>query len=91
MQELEEIKARAEAANEGPWFAVRYYVGSGEDQGDPDAEIATTGYKPDAEFIAHARTEVPKLVTALARILSETEQQPVAHERIFQIIAEALA
>lgn len=62
------IKTLEEAANDGPWFAVRYYIGSGEDHSDPDAEIATAGSKADAAFIAAARTDVPRLVAALEAV-----------------------
>lgn len=67
---LDDIRARAEAASEGPWFAVRYYVGSGQDQGDPDAEVATTGHKPDAQFIANSRQDIPRLLAALDAVLA---------------------
>lgn len=62
---LAPIKEREETANEGPWFANRYYIGAGEDHSDPDTEIGKAGTKADAAFIAAARTDVPRLVAAL--------------------------
>lgn len=34
--------------------------------------------------------DVARLSAALKRVLRETEQQPVAHERVYQIIGEEL-
>ncbi|MHA7210824.1 hypothetical protein [Arthrobacter sp. MDT1-65] len=42
----------------------------------------------NADKLAHE--DAPKLVAALEAILTETRQQPVAHERIYQIITETL-
>ena len=73
MSTLDDIKKRAENATEGPW-------GSSDDGGEyrsayvettwsvdgENAEPITDYLKPaDAEFIAHSRTDVPKLVAAL--------------------------
>jgi hypothetical protein len=64
--QLAAIEARAQAATEGPWeFA---YYGSG--GGLPEGCEVTNGKgaldlgtsKADAEFIAHARTDVPALL-----------------------------
>lgn len=84
---LAEIKARAQAATPGPWFAGDanggdppherrpFWVVSTEDT-DPDlgeapeewaAEIRV-GAQGDAEFIAHAREDVPALVAEVERL-----------------------
>ena len=75
---LATIRARAEAATEGPWersFArsIESNPGNGEwtvviDQ-MPDGVGAGVIEPTDAEFIAHARTDVPALVTALEVVL----------------------
>lgn len=70
MTRLEEIRGRWTAATPGPWFAVRYYVGAGEDQGDPDAEIATAGSKTDAAAIAHAPADIAALTAAVEGALA---------------------
>ena len=73
MNRLNEIEARANAATEGPWWAdwrftdweVCCTVG---DHGLP-ALIASDADGEDAEFIAHARTDVPDMSAALRAVL----------------------
>lgn len=77
---LDEIQARTDAATEGPWFQRgctpceergRLEVNIWDHTGnflitswcDDDDEPG-----PDAEFIAHAREDVPKLVAALRAV-----------------------
>jgi hypothetical protein len=69
--DLDAIEARAQAASPGPWETVRHdltlYVVSESHELNP----ISLGYvgnrpEPDAEFIAHARTDVPALL-ALVR------------------------
>lgn len=92
-EELKVIKARADAATDGPWYAPPQ-------NGDGQNFVGTNGNKPaisieivshdgdwkvdlgrqqaDAEFIAHAREDVPKLVDALLnsdRLLRDTQQR----------------
>lgn len=68
MSALEEIRDRAEAATEGPWWTPSRMepaeVFSGTGVGS-DVCVATESTKADAEFIAHARTDVPRLLAAL--------------------------
>jgi hypothetical protein len=64
------IEARLDAITPGPWFANRYYVGAGEDPTDPDAEIAKASFKPDAEFIAAAPTDMTALLGAVKAVLA---------------------
>ena len=66
MNRLNEIEARANAATEGPWFPNRYsddweVCGELDDNGNP-ALVASEAVETDAEFIAHARTDVPWLL-----------------------------
>ena len=73
MNRLNEIEARANAATEGPWWAdwrftdweVCCTVG---DHGLP-ALIASDADGEDAEFIAHARADVPDMAAALRAVL----------------------
>lgn len=77
---LAQIEARAEAATEGPWDvasdADTYLkptdvVGPGE----PGERFIICEYAgQDAEFIAHARADVPALVAALRAVLDELDQ-----------------
>lgn len=75
-ERLDEIKARAEAATEGPWTG-----NNGDGYGaycvdNPTGRtVARCEYGPyegsrDATFIAHARTDVPALVVAIEAVLA---------------------
>jgi len=70
-EQLDAIQARADAATEGPWETVRHdlslYVQS--KHANLQANLGYVGNhpEPDAEFIAHARTDVPALI-ALVRV-----------------------
>jgi hypothetical protein len=71
-EELEAIRKRAEAATPGPWFdSETVYVVSNV-RGDSiewGADfIAETQEQSDAEFIANAREDVPKLLVEIERL-----------------------
>ena len=85
MKRLDEIEARANAATEGPWEEgercvftlggapvvsddVIHYVHGMAGEGVCHGE--------DAEFIAHARTDVPALVSALRAVLEVHAETP---------------
>lgn len=66
---LDQIKARAERATEGPWEisgslieGPRYAVG----------QAFGIKWRDDLDFIAHARTDVPRLVEAVETVLEKT-------------------
>ena len=73
-EELEEIEQRCLRARKGPWKSFiegRDHV-SGcsfirvDNDANPDDDIELTGATDaDQDFIAHARTDIPKLVTAI--------------------------
>ena len=76
---LAEIRARAEAATEGPWTALGSGVASGDHwhviaSGEAVAHISSRDgvnedqREPDAEFIAHARTDLPALLAAVEAV-----------------------
>lgn len=76
MSALDKIQARVAAATPGPWKALGTGVVGGDhwyvcDDGQSLASIASNDgdnedqRRPDAEFIAHARMDVPRLVHAL--------------------------
>ena len=82
MNRLDKIEARANAATEGPWRHVSILdVGGFVEDGrcgdifgwaeDDAGTICATD--SDAEFIAHARTDVPDMAAALRAVL-ETHQ-----------------
>ena len=73
---LGEIQDRADRATEGPWEAYSVPASRREAGysavGVSDTEVQVTqdvGGWLDADFIAHAREDVPRLVTALRAVL----------------------
>jgi hypothetical protein len=95
--DLDEVEARANAATEGPWRALT----SGRRGGDhwhvtdSDQSIALIHAsdgededmrEPDAEFIAHARTDVPALVAEVRRLRAKV----VAVEQAGTVVIEAI-
>lgn len=99
---LAKIKTRAEAATEGPWLNVGLLVCSTtthEDVADTVVDPVNLQQLANADFIAHARTDVPALVAALEAVLEATskrhgpevsQQYEMAMESIEDIITEAL-
>jgi hypothetical protein len=69
--DLDAIEARAEAATAEPWTII----GAGEYVTPVGITVATDGgiTSADAEFIAHARTDVPVLVAEVRRLTAEVE------------------
>lgn len=93
---LDEIAARADAATEGPWEATPNdrIVSSTKTwpEGDPYDVAGMFGHKgavvegcrtPDAEFIAHAREDVPRLVAALKAVEARCDESEKASIRSF--------
>ena len=90
---LDQIEARANAATEGPWKTTYeeadqwhsitgspYPLGGGLWADHPEVATVDQEDEADAEFIAHARTDVPALVAALRavlRVCDATEATPV--------------
>lgn len=71
--ELAAIKARANAATEGPWTWASHTTADGDEWAvfDPaDHALASNrdGWAPDAEFIAHARSDVPALLAEVEQL-----------------------
>src|SRR5574343_589905 len=75
--DLAPIRARAEAATPGPWRVQQDRDGATHVERDvPDGfSVCCTGHveddpeaRPDAAFIAHARTDVPILLAEVARL-----------------------
>ena len=69
---LDEIKARAAAATEGPWMNLMLAlvpVGRDGNIADTACEDSVGNRVNNAEFIAHARSDVPVLVAAVKAVL----------------------
>ena len=97
---LNEIEARANAATEGPWAPDEYtevdpdgfYELSRVIAPDPDGDgwcaigVVHTGIlRPDAEFIARARADVPALVAALRAVLSLADEWQAHAEKVSNV------
>ncbi len=96
--DLEAIKARAEAATPGPWEAdgepflpqnwrpkLSVWANVGDEFSHLVAAVATPDKYlglTDADFIAHARTDVPALVAALEERDAEVERLREENERL---------
>ncbi|MGN0100726.1 MAG: hypothetical protein ACI39C_07285 [Dietzia sp.] len=65
---LDEIQARADKARRGPWYADGCDVRV---SGPGVEDVAYDMDDVDAEFIAHARSDVPALVAALQDALDQ--------------------
>lgn len=86
-----EIQARTDAATKGPWMTITNYA-SGEvaEVFAPASSQTVFGAKSrsrrweapirvaDAEFIAHAREDIPKLLAELTRIEQALEREGLA-------------
>lgn len=83
---LDAMQARANAAAPGPWCAVRSETGASLQVFAGVERIASAiGPKPDADFIAASRTDIPKLIAALRLAL---DRQWINEE--ITLIGEAL-
>ena len=73
MLDLDAIEARAEAATEGPWYEDDVTFGTGtlviarfdDTVVQSSLPLSHTRTAPNADFIAHARTDIPALVAEL--------------------------
>ena len=88
MLDLDVIEARAEAATPGPWRnepdtgAGRVWVQRGyfRDEADCEPLFSLRGKEAyeqrsaDADFIAHARTDIPNLLAALDELEAENKE-----------------
>jgi hypothetical protein len=75
-EELKAIRERAEAATPGPWIAEGETVYSSGVliAGTYPAMICDDCDITEAEFIAHAREDVPKLLAEIERLRSALEE-----------------
>ena len=70
---LDAVQARIDAATEGPWSWASHITADGDEWAVFDAEdhaLASNhdGWSPDAEFIAQARTDLPRLLAAVRAV-----------------------
>lgn len=98
--DLSAIKARAEAATPGPWSDLCYIVyaqtkpGSTFDIPLADASLDECPFSHDqceanAQFIAHARTDIPALIAEVERLNGEVARLRLDNERLCKALAFA--
>jgi hypothetical protein len=73
--DIDAIRRRADAATDGPWTGANYRMAL--------AGLATStgNHAADAEFIAHARTDVPALLAEVERLRAELTQANEQRDR----------
>ena len=89
------IRQRCERATKGPWTVVVREISSDPNEdherfvqfGDPE-EDSSLPKEADAEFIAHAREDIPTLLDALEQAEQQRDEWRVALE---EIMAQARA
>lgn len=98
--DIEQIKARAEAATPGPWSYYKtisgdYLIELPADDGAPLAHIHLHQGKDEqgrnAAFIAHARTDIPLLIQEIDRLQAELLSLRVMVDRLAESRAILLA
>lgn len=70
MNRIEEIRAREQAATPGKWYEDGWALWDDES----DEYVALHDTSADAQFIAHAREDIPYLLSEVDRLTSEIEQ-----------------
>lgn len=88
-EQLETIRKRAQAATSGPWQLVDTYDGAWILDSDDDIISGTVSRIVDAEFIAHAREDIPKLLAEIERISSIYKRLSVRYAHTNKIIEDA--
>lgn len=92
MIDIEAIAARADAATPGPWrrHDTRDYaeIHNGDSWGKAMAPIALVGDADDADFIAHAREDIPALLTHIAELTARAEKAEAKLARAVEDIAK---
>lgn len=84
---LREMKERAEAATRGPWARGPQVRGQTPDVVDAQGQIVHYGLwwdDGDADFIAHARNDVPALLDALDGIIAFVRYGPQSVRQYLQ-------
>lgn len=104
--DLDAIRARADAATDGPWRSDKewgaithgpdavvhaFYADDCESCAVNIEDEATVVIDPaDAEFIAHAREDIPALLAEVERLQSVARAERADEKRIHQIIESGL-
>ena len=91
--DLGAFRARAEAATEGRWTWASHTTADGDEWAvfDPtDHALASNrdGWAPDAEFIAHARADIPALIGEVERLRAERDRAEATIARVRALVAD---
>lgn len=91
--DLDAIRARVDGATPGMWYwwplDPRPHFQVGPTESAPVAEVyGPTERGADAEFIAHARTDVPALLAEVERLREELDQTRAARDDALTVLAE---
>ena len=81
--DLEAIRARAEAASEGPWYEEGWFT---EDEDGDYVEIEPA----DAVFISHAREDIPALLAEVERLTNICKAQKASCSLVKTVEAAGL-
>lgn len=92
-EERDAIRARAEAATDGPWTAhnmerAGWLIETPESREAGEYPAAEVREGRDAEFIAHARTDVPALLDALDAAEAEIDRLRAECDRAWDVAVE---
>jgi hypothetical protein len=99
-ERLAEIKARYEAATDGPWHGQHDEFGCVQignygwvcgGANEPEYDIDSEQGHADAEFIAHARTDMPDLVAEVEFVHGQLVKQMRANVETFELNEELRA
>lgn len=78
-EQFQAIKDRAGKASEAPWDSDAWHVVDGRGESVCETEISA-----DAEFIAHARTDVPALVEEVEALQQENRMREGAYKIVYE-------
>ncbi|MCY8915631.1 hypothetical protein MOE20_06735 [Bacillus atrophaeus] len=94
---LEEIRQRADAATEGPWHYVITTEGAYILDQDSDLISGECEREQDARFIAHARQDIPWLISEIDRlnsgidsVLYDLRNEDITNPHVVEQITENL-
>lgn len=80
-EELRQIRERAEKATAGPWNTA-YTTDDVFVLDEADIVLCASGRKEDAEFIAHAREDIPKLLAEIDWLKCLVEEYKQANDTL---------
>ena len=83
---IQEIRERANAGTSTDWFVPKNAKKIVFSQSTPALIVATCHDEADAQFIAHARQDIPYLLDLIESLQRETEPVPLTVDRMREIV-----